>query len=128
MDYHFGIKLSRQDISVSHRQHMGGDKNRHSENYIAPIYCRFVNRWMAQKILSKSYLLKHERNSLNGKYYVSQNLTVLRRLIWERAETSLTSYQFKWVSKNGKIYVKKNKWAKPICLMTNKDVDRLITP
>ena len=87
--YYLDIHVTKFDISVSHRQPIEADRQKFKEKYIAPIYCRFVNRHLANDIVGKRRMLKDARNSRNGRFYIKENLTLQRRLLRDRARAEL---------------------------------------
>ena len=125
LEYHLGITITKYDISISHRQPNNEDKKRYGSKYIPPIYCRFVNRSLVYEILSKKRLLQHARNSRGEKFYIRENLTLQRRLLWNRVDTELTSFQFKWV-RNGTIFARKNRRSRAIKIMCDEDLDQML--
>lgn len=124
-DYYLGIQVKPSDISVSHRQPIEADRKKQGNRYIAPIYCRFVNRKLANHIMNKRHLLKDVRSKRGDRFFVKETLTLQRRLIRDRAQSTLTSYKFKWV-KNGSIFVRKNEYARPIRVNSEATLDTLI--
>ena len=123
--YYLGIDIFRSDISISHRQPIEKDRKKFGETYIPPIYVRFINRQLAFNIMQRRYLLKNERNCYNEKFFIRENLTLQRRLIRDRAKDELTSFQFQWV-KNGVIFVKKNSRSRPIRVLSEAVLKKLI--
>ena len=124
-DYYLGMQVKRSDISVSHRQPIEADRKKYGDRYIPPIYCRFVNRKLAHEILRRRHMLKNVRSKRGDRFFVKETLTLQRRLIRDRAKTSLTTYKFQWV-KNGVIFVKKNENARPIRVISEGTLDKLI--
>ena len=112
-DFYLGLPVKRSDISVSHRQPIEADRKRIGDRYIAPIYCRFVNRKLAMEVLKRKHLLKNVRSKRGDRFFVNETLTLQRRLLRDRAKKSLTTYKFHWV-KNGTIFAKKNENTRPI--------------
>ena len=65
-------------------------------------------------------------NQITGlNLYIKQNLTLRRRLIKERAEKELPSYQYKWV-KNGNIFIRKDSYSKPIKIDDERVLNEII--
>ena len=64
LSHYLGIKISKRDISICHRQTIPSDKKKAGKHYIPPIYCRFLNRSLVQEILLRKHLLKGKRNML----------------------------------------------------------------
>ncbi len=118
--------MNTYDVSISHRQPIEADKQKYGDRYIAPIYCRFVNRQLANLIMKRRFRLKNERNNRNEKFNIKENLTLQRRLLHDRARTELTSYRHQWV-KNGSVFVKKSNDSRPIRLHSEVDLERLIS-
>ena len=81
---HLGIFISKRDISICHRQDIPSERRKLGKNYIAPIYCKFVNRSVVHAILEKRHLLKNIRNEANQPYLIKSNLTPTRRLLLKR--------------------------------------------
>ena len=125
LDRFLNLNVSKYDISVSHRQYIHAEKKKEGQNYIAPIYVKFVNRALVQKILARKHLLKKANEVTGLNLSVEENLTLTRRKILERAEKELPNYQFKWV-KNGKVFIRKNHHSKPLKLIDEKTLDFLI--
>ena len=123
--YHLNIEINKYDISISHRMPIQEEKRKYGEEYIPPIYCRFVNRSVAMLCMERKHLLKDAHNNRNGKYVIKQNLTLQRRLLRDRAEEKLHSYKFKWV-KNGTVWVRKERNSKPIKVVSDEVLDDLI--
>ena len=124
-NYYLGVQVKRSDISVSHRQPIEADRKKFGDRYMAPIYCRFVNRKLALEILKKRHLLKNVRSKRGDRFFIKETLTLQRRLIRDRAKRTLTSYKFQWV-KNGTIFVKKNENSRPIRINSEGALDKLI--
>ena len=117
---HFGITIRRCDISVSHRQNIPRHKRQQGRHYVAPIYCKFLNRSLVHDILRKRYLLKGTR------YEVRENLTLYRRNIKDKAEAKLKrTHPFQWV-RNGNIFVKETASARPTKINDEFVLDELI--
>ena len=74
--------------------------------------------------MQKKHLLKHARNNLDQKFFIRENLTLRRRLLKERVDKELHSFQFKWV-KNGNILVRKNKWSRAVKVVSEEVLDML---
>ena len=85
---HFDIHVDLMDISVCHRQVIPTDKQRLGKHYIAPIYCKFVNRSLATRIMKKKHLLNNVRNIFNEKMSIKENLTYERRILLETVENN----------------------------------------
>ena len=125
LQQHYGMRLGKRDISVCHRQIIPSDRRKYGRNYIAPIYCKFVNRFNAQYILDDRNCLRNCKNKFGQPLYVKENLTYKNKLIWDSAQSDLGSYQFKYI-KNWKIFVKKDPGAKPIQIRDSGDLAGLI--
>ena len=124
-DFYLGLQVKRSDISVSHHQPIEADRKRIGDRYIAPIYCRFVNRKLAMEVLKRKHLLKNVRSKRGDRFFVNETLTLQRRLLRDRAKKSLTTYKFHWV-KNGTIFAKKNENTRPIRVYSEATLDKLI--
>ena len=59
------------------------------------------------------------------KIFVRENLTLKRRLIWNRAKNELNSFRHKWV-KNGKIFAQKHHHDRAICITTDRALNDLL--
>ena len=70
-----GIYIRKVDISVCHRTVIPSHKKKLGKKYIAPIYCKFVNRSVVHTILSKKHLLRNRRNVCNREFLITENLT-----------------------------------------------------
>ena len=101
------------------------DKKKLGKDYIPPIYCRFVNRSVANLVLKRRHLLKNAFNNRGQKYSIEENLTLPRRIIRKKAASDLHSFKYQWV-KNGKVFVKKYKSGKAIHLISEAVLDNLI--
>ena len=112
-DRYLNITIRTYDISIAHRQFNPAEKKKYGKKYIPSIYVKFLNRFIAQRILKSKNLLRNFRNRFGGKYEVKPNLTLKRRLLWDSTECELESYQFKWIT-NGNVFVKKNSASRPI--------------
>ena len=124
-EYYLGVYINKYDISTSHRMIIPEDKKKYGSEYIPPIYCKFVNRSVVHQIMQSKHLLKHARNNLNQKFFIRENLTLHRRLLKEKVDNELHSFQFKWV-KNGNIFVRKNKWSKPVKIASEEELRNLL--
>ena len=124
--HYLDISVRTYDISIAHRQFNPGDKKKYGKEYIPSIYVKFVNRHLALKILKARSLLKNCRNRYGGKFYIQENLTLNRRLLWDSVENKLDTYRYKWI-KNGDIYVKKVANSKPIKIKSDHVLDELIS-
>ena len=125
LNYYLGLCINKFDISVSHRMSLPEEKKKYGNDYIPPIYCKFVNRSLVYTILRRKHMLKHERNYFEKKFFIRENLTQYRRTIRDRAETELTSYRFKWV-RNGNIFARKNNGSKITKISSEFILNRLI--
>ena len=123
--YYLNITLNKYDISVSHRQIHPNEKKKQGSRYIPPIYCLFVNRSVATMILQRKSMLNNARNSRGDRYEIKENLTYDRRLLKERVDNELTTYQYSWV-RNGTIFVKKSSRSRPIAVNSNEFLNKLI--
>ena len=117
---YLGLNITKYDISVSHRMNLPGKKGS-----VPPIYCRFVHRALAHKILARSHWLKFKQNRIVQKIKIKPNLTLTRRNIYEQAEKELKSYKYTW-SKNGNVFVRKTPKSKSIKVNTKDVLDKLI--
>lgn len=125
-EHYLGVNINTYDISVSHRQPIAAERKRLGRKYIPPIYCRFVNRQLATQILKKKSLLKNVRNERNEPFFIKENLTLQRRLLREKARENLTSYKYQWV-RNGSIFVKRDRYSRPIRIVSEAQLDELIS-
>ena len=125
-DQYLNITVMRYDISIAHRQYNPAEKRKYGKDYIPSIYVKFVNRFLAQFVLERKNWLKKYRNRFGGKFFVRENLTLNRRILWDLVESKLHSYKFKWI-KNGKIFVKKYAKSRPIHVQSELVLDQLIT-
>ena len=117
---YLGINISKFDISVSHRMNLPANKSS-----VPPIYCKFVHRSLAHKILRRSHWLKSKPNRIVNKIQIKPNLTLIRRTLFERAEKELKTYKHTW-SKNGNVFVRKNNRSKAIKVNTEEKLEELI--
>ena len=81
-----GMCISNRHISICHRQDIPSLRKKLGKKYIEPIYCKFLNRSVVHEILRRKHLLKHARNEHNGPYFIKENLTLNRRLLWDSVE------------------------------------------
>ena len=95
------------------------------EKYIEPIYCKFLNRSVVHEILRRKHLLKHARNEHNGPYFIKENLTLNRRLLWDSVEEKLGHFRYKWV-KRGNIYVRERANSKVIKVLSERVLNELV--
>ena len=95
------------------------------QNYIMPIYCKFLNRSVVHEILRRRHLLKNARNELNNPYIIRENLTFNRRLLWDSVQENLGHFRYKWV-KRGKIYVRHHANSKVIKVLSERVLNDLI--
>ena len=114
------LNINKYDISVCHRQHIPGVKN-----VPQVIYCRFVNRVVAQKIIARKHYLKFKRSTVLRQIEIRENLTLVRRRIRDQAETDLPHYRFKWV-KNGNVFIRKTLHSKAIRISNKCFLDQII--
>lgn len=122
---HLDIKITRDHISVCHRQIIEADKKRLGKKYIPPIYCRFVNRSLMLLCLERQSWLKNVRNRFGQKIFLKENLTLERRQLWERVKNELHSFRFKWI-KDWKIMVRKDEHSKPMRIYSEKVLESLL--
>ena len=113
------------DISIAHRQYNPEEKKKHGKDYIPSIYVKFVNRFLAEEIFDRRYVLKDFRNKLGGRFFIEKNMTMKRKQLWESVGKNLDAYQFKWI-KNGDVYVRKNKTSKRIKIVSATMLEKLI--
>ena len=123
--YYLNIKVQTYDICIAHRQFNPKEKRRHGKNYIPSIYVKFVNRFLADEIFRKQYLLKNVRNKLGGSFSIERRMTLKRKQLLESAKEKLTSFKFVW-SKNGNVFAKKDKWSKKVKITSEAIIDGLI--
>ena len=121
--FHLNINISLRDISICHRQVIPSEKKRLGKRYIAPIYCRFLNRSLANAILKKRHWLVNVRNIFNQKFEIKENLTYHRRMLLESIQTEL-SHLTSWTS-NGKVFVQESSDKKPIMIIDDAAVKDL---
>ena len=119
-----GIFIEKRDISICHRQDIPSERKRLGKNYIAPIYCKFLNRSLVHAILRKKHLLKNVRNEFNQPYFIEENLTLNRRLLWDSVEEKLGHFKFRW-TKKGDIFVRENANAKVIKVINERVIEEL---
>ena len=124
-DRYLNVTVRRYDISIAHRQFNPAEKRKEGRNYIPAIYVKFVNRFVARKILKRKHQLKNFRNRYGGKFSICENLTLTRRLLWDSTESELSSYRFKWI-RNGNIFVKKDAKSRPIKIVSENVLNQLI--
>ena len=111
-----GLKLSKYDISVSHRQRQSQSSNAKSRSP-DPIYVKFVNRFVKNHIL---YLKKKLINRMRQtNVYICENLTQTRRGLLALAKSKLKDFKFVWV-KEGSIFARKHSKSK-VYKITNTD-------
>ena len=118
---YLGVNITRHDISVCHRQHIPGAGKRS----LPPIYCKFVNRCLARKIVARGHCFRFKENPAIRKITVEENLTFKRRNVYENAVAQLKNYKFKWI-KNGSIYVRKTAKSKALRVNTQPALDLLV--
>ena len=123
---YLNMKIETYDISTAHRQIIPNEKKRLGNNYIPPIYCKFVNRHVVHEILKRRNLLRNQRNIYGQQFTICQNLTLNRRLLWENVTEKLTTYKRKWVTFSGNIFVKKTHKSAPIKITCQQVLDNLI--
>ena len=70
-------------------------------------------------------MLQGLRNDQNGKFFIKENVTLQRRLLKERADNELTSYQFKWF-KRGVLFVRKNTRSRSVRVTSEAALEKLI--
>ena len=112
-------------MSSCHRQDIPSERQKLEKDYVAPIYCKFVNRSVVHAILRKRHLLKNIRNEVNQPYFIKTNLTPTRRLLWDSVEKKLGHYKFKWVTKKGDIFVRENSRSKAIKVVSDRNIEEL---
>ena len=122
---HFGMNISRQDISICHRQPIPSERKKLGNKFIPPIYCKFLHRTIAHKILKKRNCLDGTRNKFGQPYFIKENLTPSKRLLWDSVQTNLASFEHKYIQ-NGKIFVKRNQQSRPFLISSENDVKDLI--
>ena len=106
LDSVLGLKLSKYDISVSHRQRHARSSR---DNAPDPIYVKFVNRSIKHDIL---YLKKKLFNRIKQTdVFICENLTLRRRELLATARQKLQSFKFIWV-KEGIIFARKSSKAR----------------
>lgn len=121
---HLNLRINRYHISVSHRQANPFEQEKYGENYIPPIYCKFMSRNLARECLNRRNKIKL-LNDRNQRIFLRENLTQNRRMLFERAQNELHSYAFKWV-KNGKVFVKQSNSSRVIKILTEESLQNLI--
>ena len=116
-----GLRLSKYDISVSHRQkhsQSSSDKSRSPD----PIYVKFVNRFVKNHIL---YLKKKLINRMRQTdVYICENLTQTRRELLALAKSKLKDFKFIWV-KEGSIFARKHSKSKVYKIINTDTVTKL---
>lgn len=118
------INISKQDISVSHRQWHPDEQRKQGKDYIPPIYCKFVSRSLAKLCIDKKHYIR--KLTINDKdIFIRENLTFNRRSLMDRVQKQLHSYQYKW-AKNGKVFVKKSKNSRVIRVLTEDTFSALL--
>ena len=123
--HYLNIHVETYDISITHRQFNPVEKKKYGRNYIPSIYVKFVNRFLAEEIFDRRHRLKGLRNKLGGTFHIEKNMTMLRRQLWESAQEKLHTYHFKW-TRNGDVYVRKNKRSDRIKVVSKDMLDDLI--
>ena len=122
---HFGLLLTKRDISVCHRQVIPPNKKRLGKQYIAPIYCKFLNRHIIIDILARRKMcLKNVKNIYGQPIEVKHNLTLENRALWNDVHSMLADYKFKYIN-NWKIFVKKDARSPPIHVTSYKTLKTL---
>ena len=113
-----GLDVKWHDISVTHRMHIKSEKNEYD-----PIYCKFLNRSLAKKVLLRRHsCLRRVNRSTGLNLWVRENLTLKRRIIRDRAQTELASFQYKWV-KDGCVFVRKDQRSRIIKLISENQLE-----
>ena len=100
-------------ISTCHRLIVPKDKdcrNKHEDPKCPVIYVKFVQRDQKISFLKRKWLLKGKRNSNGYSYFINENLTERRRILFNVAKNRLreAGWQYVW-TKNGNI---KARWGK----------------
>ena len=122
--HHFNIFIEKQDISICHRQTIPSEKKKLGKHYIPVIYCRFVNRHLAE-VVKQFNLLKNPLSIYGKPFRICQNLTLERRKIWDSLENTLETFQAKWVQ-NGNIFAKKDAHSHPVKINHHKVLEKLL--
>ena len=125
LDYYLGISIRKYDIDISHRMTIASEKKKHGNNYIPPIYVKFVNRSWAYEILKRRHMLRYERNRFGKKFYIRENLTLKRRMLKERTENELTTFRYIWV-KNGNIFARKDSRSRAVKITDDAVLNKLL--
>ena len=121
---HLDIHVQERDISICHRQTIMADRKRLGTAYIAPIYCKFLNRSLFYKILEREHWLRGQFNIFGEEFSIHENLTLNRRVLWSSVQEKLDHFQFKWV-KNGCIYVREKPRSRIIKIVSDHVIDEL---
>lgn len=122
---HLKLKITVDDISVSHRQIHPEEQRKQGSNYIPSIYCKFVSRKLAKACIDRSHLIKDLTNHQNQRIFMMENLTFNRRVLWGRVKSELHSFQYKWI-KNGKIFVRKLGNSRSVMVLTERHLNSLL--
>ena len=95
------------------------------KNYIAPIYCKFVHRKLANLVLQRRDWLHNVYNKFGTEYEVRENLTLQKKILFNSIDKKLEGYQ-KWIHNSKTIFVKKNSNSAPIKVNSSKTIDDII--
>ena len=125
LGYHLNLHLDEKEISVCHRTINPEEKRKAGKNYIPTIYIKFVRRSVAQDVLKKRYRLRNAKNRFGQPYSITENLTLCRRKLYDRAEKELHSFTYGWI-KNGNIFVKKSRDSRPIKITSEEKLQELL--
>lgn len=120
-----GMKISRSDISISHRQEHPDEKAKLGDRYLPSIYAKFTRRKTAHTCMEKRHLIRNLKNYKGQEIFLRENLTLDRRMLWDRVDKELHSFAYKWV-KNGKIFVRRFPKSRSIKILSEKVLDELL--
>lgn len=121
--------VRREDISTCHRLIVPNDKdnsNKHEDSKCPVIYVKFVQRDQKIHLLRKKWMLKGKRNSGGYSYFINENLTEKRRILFNVAKKQLreAGWQYVW-TKNGNVKAKKGKAGKTVTIDSYEKLDSI---
>ncbi|XP_070531550.1 uncharacterized protein [Ptychodera flava] len=127
-----GVRISSDDIDISHRLPRRTRRNSQDQHQPAPIIVKFVRRTIRNKIYSSKKLLKdktarHIGAATNYRIFINENLTPTNKQLFYQTNQLRTAKQWKFIwTNNGKIYTRKTTDDPAIHIATSKDLCRIV--
>ena len=129
---HLNEEVRREDISTCHRVLIPAKEGEDKEEAglrdpnSPTIYVKFAMRDQKTHMLKKKWMLKGQRNENGFSYFINENLTEKRRILFKVVKKTLRSigWQYVW-TKNGEIMARKRKGLNTLKVNSYEKLDKI---